>query len=281
MGNVTRTAQSALLQVENFLGRPAKILPNTTLNEKLNINQDMTISVEEKPKLICAVIGNGGHKSSVGVNNIPLMKAYPYLARYTGLYKMLPFVLRTPDNDLAASERANYRLRREETHDGKVYVAYYGKVLDLSATEPTLELRSVRNGVVTSAPYTPTIGDLNPEPPLLSNTEVNVTDGDYLAVTAKVDFRMNPTEIRDFLNVAKIIYGDEDYAIISEIGLVSGVDKQVTGNVNGAVTGYTDIIAAQICSVHRVFYPAATVNTVIGLTIDAGAVEPLLTVRTE
>jgi 5-oxopent-3-ene-1,2,5-tricarboxylate decarboxylase/2-hydroxyhepta-2,4-diene-1,7-dioate isomerase len=57
--------------------------------------------------------------------------------------------MRPLTSDLSASERANYALRREETHNGTVYACYYLRRLDLSSVTPTLELRTTVNGKLT------------------------------------------------------------------------------------------------------------------------------------
>lgn len=50
-----------------------------------------------------------------------------------------PFIIRKEANDLDADERAQYRLRRTEYHNGEPYIAYYAKVLDASNVKYTSE----------------------------------------------------------------------------------------------------------------------------------------------
>jgi len=212
----------------------------------------------------------------IGANNIAKPEPVIHTPRDAALYNQLPFILRLPSEDLTPSERANYRLRRLEQHDGVTYVAYYLKLLDLSETSPVLELRSVTDGVVTSTTFEHTAADLNPTPPSITPGGVITTSGDYVAATAKVPFTMTADEITEFLNVANIIYGDVNYAMISEIALCSGVDRVVTGDFNGVSSSYTDAIAVQITNFINSFFAVNFINTELSSVFDVGSLESLL-----
>ena len=276
--NVVRTGISSLTQTTQYIGKQLKILPNSTLNQKLNINSDILPVSTDIPTVRYLAIGNGGHGFIIGGNGRVKWNAKHHTVKHTALYNQLPFVLRLPENDLTALERLKYRLRRLETHNGVTYVAYYLRVLDLSTTEPTLELRHVEDGITTSTPYEPTIEDLNPVPPTLVTGEAVTTTGDYLASTAKIPFKMSPEEVEEFVNAVKIIEGEDGYAVISEVATVSGIDRAVTGDFNGAQQSYTDVIYAQITSFISTAWVMEYQTDGITLTVDVGNVEPLLTV---
>lgn len=278
MENIVRTVYGAALQTSELLNIPLTILPNSTLNQKLNIFEDQIIDPTDNPSVNYIAIGNGGHKWTMGTNNIPLLQPVQHTPRHSALYNQLPFVLRLPSNDLTANERSKYRLRKLVTYNDTQYVAYYLKVIDKTDTAVGLELRSVINEVTTSTPFIPTISDLNPTPPTLLPGQVLTTTGDYIAASAKIPFLMNANEINEFLNVANVIYNDEGYAMISEIAICSGVDKTLVGNFNGASIGYTDVICSQIVSHMNVFYAAKFTNDSMGFLLDVGSVEPLLNI---
>lgn len=278
MGNTVRSVYGAALQTSQLLGLPVPIRENTTLNQKFNINKDIAVASTDNIAMRYATIGNGGHKMIVGANNIPYPKAIQHTPRHAGLYNHLPFVLRRPSEDLTPQQRQAYRLRRLETHDNTVYVAYYLKVLDLSNTSTQLELRHVENNATTSTEFQATLADLTPEPPAIDPNGVLTTTGDYIAATAKVPFIMLENDVDELLNVANVIYGDPNYAIISEIGLCAGADRIVTGDFNGVATSYTDAIGVQIIDFMSVFYPVAFSNKQVNLTFDVGDVSPLLNI---
>lgn len=277
MEPIVRTIYGAYLQTCHLLKLPVTIKANSTLNEKFNIHKDVAIADTDMPAVKYLAIGNGGHKMTVGADNIAVPVAVPHLPRHAGLYNQLPFVMRLPDNDLVVGEREKYRLRRLEVHDGITYVAYYLKVLDLSTTTPQLELRTVTDGIVVSTPLTPTLEDLNPTPPAITPNSVLTTTGDYAAATAKVPFVMTSDDIDEFLNVCNIIYGSDNQAIISEMAMCSGLDKSLVGDFNGVSIGYTDAIAVQVTSYISSFYAVKFNRQQVGISFDLGSLEPMLT----
>lgn len=276
MQRIIRTVIGAALQTHQLLGKPLVIKPNSTLNQKHDIQANLSINETDIVAMKYVAIGNGGHDIAVGANGIPRIKNVQHTPRHTALYNQLPFVLRLPNNDLDAGQRSRYRLRKMVTIEGTVYVAYYLRTLDLSGSVPNLELRVVADGVTTSAPYQPTLSDLSPTPPAINPGDVLVTTGDYVAATAKVPFEMSADDVTEFLNVCNVIYGSPDYAMISEIAMCSGVDRNVQGDFNGTTSGYTEAIAVQVCSFICSVIPAESINQGISLMIDCGSVESLL-----
>lgn len=277
--NVVRTGVASLTQTAQYIGKPLPILPNCTLNQKLNISKDVYPTSDEIPTVQYLAIGNGGHDFTIGGNGRVKWRAKHHKARHAALYNQLPFVLRLPEDDLSPSERARYRLRRTEIHNGVTYIAYYLRVLDFSTTEPVLELRHVEDGITTTTPYVPTIEDLNPVPPTLVAGEAVETTGDYLASTAKIPFTLSPEEVEEFVNAVSIIEGEDGYAIISEVATVSGIDRSVTTTIAGAQQSYLEAIYAQVTSFISTAWIMEYQTDGITLTIDVGNVEPLLTVQ--
>lgn len=275
--NVVRTAVAGLLQTIKNLELDLEIIPNSTLNQKLDIFKDVAPASTDRPATKYVGIGNGGHGFVIGSNNKVKYKSKQHTVRHTALYNQLPFVLRLVSNDLTAVERLRYRLRRLETYNGQTYAAYYLRVLDYSNTKPKMELRHVEDGVTTSSDYVPTLEDLNPVAPTLTADSAVTTTGDYIASTAKVVFSMSQDEVQEFVNAVKIIEGGDGYAIISEMCTVSGIDKSLNGDFNGVSQAYTDVINAQITSHISTAFVMEYMTDGISLTLDIGNVEPLLT----
>jgi hypothetical protein len=275
---IVRSGYGALFQDCLLLDKPTTLLENSTLNQKFNIQANVSIAEDEKRAMKYVTVGNGGHRMETGANGISLPKSQIHRARDAALFNHIPFVLRRPDQDLSVTERAKYRLRRIEVHDGSPYVAYYARLLDTSQTVPTLELRTVTNGVTTSTPFIPQLSDLSPTPVPVTPGQVLTTDGTYLAATAKVPFTMSLSDINEFLNSCRIIYGDDNYAIVSEIALCSGADRAVTGDFNGVSLGYTEAIGCQIATFISTFFALKFTNSDLQMLLDVGSSEPLLTV---
>lgn len=275
MESVIRTVYGTHLQTCLKLNLPYTVYPHTTLNEKLNIFPDLTLASGELPSARYMVIGNGGHRFSLGNGTVPVVDPILHNPTDAGLYQQIPFVARALDNDLTAAQRARYRLRRIETYNNVNYAVYYARVVSLKGVSVQLELKEVDNGSITAQPFIPTLSNLNPTPPAVTPNQVITATGNYVSATAIVDFSMDEWEMNELLNVANLLYGDDRYAIISEIGLCSGVDRNVTGQFNGVSTGYTDAAVVQITNFINVFHSAKFTNTGFNLTMDIGSLEPL------
>ncbi len=279
MESVVRTIFGSYLQSCELLGISHDIKEFTTLNEKFAIQSGVAIPPGTYPKVQYFCIGNGGHQMTMGADNIPLTKINQHKATDAALFKHLPFALRTIDNDLTSTERANYALRKEVVYNGTTYIAYYLRRIDMTGVVSEIDYRSVLNGVITSTPYVPSIGSLSPVPAIINNTGVNVLAGDYITTTAMVTVSFSPEDIAELLNVANIIYANEDYAIISEIGLCSGVDKVINiTSAGGGSFNFNEAIGVQIISFISSMHIAKYTTAGIEKFLDIGCNEPILNV---
>lgn len=274
--NVVRTAPASVLQTGQYIGKSIKILPNSTLNQKLSIQASQLPIDGEVPTVKYVVIGCGGHDFVTSADGKKRWKSVKHTFRHTGLYNQLPFVLRREDNDLTVAERANYRLRRIETHGGVRYIAYYARVLDLSETVVTLEHRRVENGVTTPTPFEPTLEDLSPTPPILVSDEAVTTTGNYIASSAKVRFTMTAADLEEFQAACRVIFGEDGFATISEMATVSGIERNVTSQFGGINQTYAEAVYAQITSHIATAWVTEYQNDGLSITLDIGNVEPVL-----
>lgn len=277
MDNIVRSVYGAHLQTCLLLGAKLLLPASSTLNEKLGIQPDTLIPQDIYPHMRYAVIGNGGHKMIMGSNQISKPEPVQHRATDASLFNQLPFVLREINNDLSIGERAGYGLRRLEDHDGVPYIAYYLKRLDYQNVAAQLDYKTVNNGVTVTTPFVPNNSNLNPVPPDLTSSGVNVTTGDYISATAKVPFKLTESEVVEILNVSKILYGDDGYAIISEIGLCSGVDKvvSVASGTSGSNINFNEVIGTQIVSFINGFFSMKFSNSGIDVLFDCGNTEAL------
>jgi|JFJP01.1.fsa_nt_gi hypothetical protein len=278
MDNNTRTIYGAYLQTCALLGLNVDIKANTTLNQKLALFENEIFIAKEYPTIKYVTIGNGGHNASIGANGIPLINPIPHSPRHSGLYNQIPFLIREIGNDITPSERLKYRLRVIRVFDTVSYICYFGRALDLTDIEAKIELRNNTNGVITSSLFTPLLSDLNPVRPVIpANGNISST-GDYIATTAQIKFTMESNEIDELTNACNIIYGDEAYAFISEIGLCTGVDRSLMGNFNGVQISYTEAIGVQIVNFINTAVPVYALNNTFEFITDVGAVEGLLNI---
>lgn len=276
MDNNVRSIYGAYLQTCALLGFNVDIKPNSTLNQKFDLFPNEIFNTGETPTVKYLTIGNGGHTASMGVDGLPLINPVPHSPRHAALYNHLPFIIREVTEDLTPGERLLYRLRVPRTIDGVNYMCYYAKVLDLSMVEPKIELRNNTDGIITATDFTPSLADLNPVKPVIPVNGNITSTGNYLASTAKIEFVMNEAEITELLNACNIIYGSDNYAFISEIGLCSGVDRSLMGNFGGPPSAYTEAVGVQIMNFISTAIPAYALSTSITQTIDVGSTSPLL-----
>lgn len=277
MRTITRTIYGSALQTAMLLKLPYTVVPNTTLNEKFGIQANQVPEPGKLPSLAYFCIGNGGHRSVTGADGVPYTMPIKHRASDAALFNHLPFVLREVNDDLPPEQRQKYALRREEQHGGRRYYAYYLKRLDLSGVVNEMKHTTVIDGVSQTLPFTPTSANLNPTPPEISPTGINPTEGDYLTTTAVVEIRFTANDVAELVRVAEILYGNELMAVISEIGLCSGLDKVITAQGPGNTTfNFNEAIAVQIANHITSYYSMAYTNNGFDFQIEMGATEPLL-----
>ncbi|WP_396190486.1 hypothetical protein [Flavobacterium sp.] len=277
METIVPTAAVAYLQTCKLLNKPFTVKANSTLNQKYGVASTELPPTGVYPNLGYIGIGNKGASYELAPGNFMLTRPVPHLARHAALYNMIPFIVRPANDDLSASERANYRLRVPmTTSGGENVIAYYLKPLDLAAVTPDLELRNVNNGVITSTPFSYALSDLSPTPPVISNVNLNNPDGDYLVASAKTIFTLNQAEIVNVMEACTILYGDPGYAAINEVALVTGLDKVIQGVINGVATNYTEVICAQIATFIAQNHTLTSSSTEVKIGLNIGSVDPLL-----
>lgn len=275
MEKTTRTAYAGYLQTCMFFNKAWEMFENTTLNESLGIQAGVQPTAGVYPKLSYWVIGNGAHGMVTGANGNVKPQDKPHRGSDAGLYNQVPFVLRPINDDLSALERTKYALRKQESHGGSSYFAYYARRMDLTNTTPGMFLTTVNDGVSATQPFVPTLSNLKPTPPELDSNGAVVTTGDYLSARAIVEFSMTADEVDEFINAISIIENDTGYAIISEIGICSGVDKSVSSpGYNGNIT-FNDAIAVQLGFTVNTLHYMPSANNGLSILLDVGTTEPL------
>lgn len=279
MNNVNRTIYGAAVQSSLFTGTPCQYPEYSTLNKALNIRANQPPSAEARPSMSFYVWGNRGHRITVGDQGIPFNDVVQHRATDAGLYGMLPFVLRELNNDLTAAERSKYALLRQEEHNGVPYVAYYGRRFDKSNLQPGMYFTQVDNGVPNTTNFVPTAANLTPTPPAISPIGVNQVTADYVSARARLTLNISEVEVAEMLNVAKVLFDDERYAIVSEIGLVTGVDVaiQATG-YGGATFNFMESIGSQIAAHVATYHALVQANRGVSIEMDIGVNEPLFAI---
>jgi hypothetical protein len=274
--NVTRTIYGARVQTSLLLGLPFEFPAFSTLNELLAIQKDTLPSATDKPNLGYYVWGNRGHSMIVGADGIPLNETVQHRATDAGLFGQLPFVLREVNQDLTATDRAKYVLRRQESRNNVAYYAYYGRRLDKSNMSVGMYYTQVQDGIETVTNFVPQQANLTPTPQQLSNSATNLINADYVSARARMTLTMTDADVAEMLNVAKVIWDDERYAIVSELGLCTGVDKMIQApGFGGGSFQFQEVIGCQIAAHVAAYNPLLQTNTGVSINMDVGVNEPL------
>lgn len=266
-------------QVIRELGLPYTVKPNTTLNQLLGINQSMHPPHTTIPTIGYFCIGYGGISLQNCTNDsdaFPMPKIFQHTAEDTGLFKPVPFVMREFNNDLTAQERTKYALRVVETYKGVKYYSYYLKRLDLSKTRVETKIITVADdGSLSEEDYSPTITNLNPIAQELSAERENILKAKYGRSIAQVNVNISREDVEELKNVFNIRHGDPNRALITEIGLVSGVDKLVEVTTSSGRSQFQEVIAAQIAHINATIQYLAAVNDGFDSIFNLGVNEPL------
>lgn len=276
MKAIQRTVLASALLTAKLLGLKYDLVPYTTLNEKLGIQSgvngtDATIT----PTLKYWAIGDNGHNFTTGADSRPYVTPVQHRPSDFGAFGQIPFVLRLPSDDLSAALQKNYGLRREEVHNNVTYIAYYAKLLDTSDSEVTMQRVVIQDGISSTYAFTPNEGNLNPTKPTIPPTTVTTTDGEYLLASAPVTIQFTEFDAAELMKVAKILYGDENQAVISEIMLMTGINKPIQITTPTGSTTFNEVVMAQIYTHITAYYAIGFANQGFDFVVDVGHTEPL------
>ena len=263
----TRTLEAAALQTASFVGLPHTYPANSTINELLDIQKGMYPPATVWPQMRYSMIGYGGHRPQLTTDGRNITLPVQHRTTDLGLFSPLPYVLRPFSGDLSQVERARYCLRRLETHNGIVCVAYYGKRIDFTGALVERQLNTVaddQSQTISEVVYS--TANLSPTPTQLQPNQVNLASGQYVSPICKIWVGLDTEwEANELLNVSRLKFGDDYGALISEIGLVTGVDKLITADASSGNFMFNEVIGAQLAA-----HIACSYNVALGTNLRAG-----------
>lgn len=295
---VTRTAIGGQVLSAIYFGQQHTVFENSTLQEAVNDN----IIVPFQPSVITAgrqesepynpeddvdsielgyvCIGINGHRSMVDAEGIPKNMPVEHKPTDTGLYKLMPFVVRPLDNDLTDEQRRRFRLRKVIQIDGVLYAAYYLRKLDMAQVSSSVIMNRVDDGVKVSSVWTPSINNLRPTKPAIGYDN----DASYITVASNVALTFEEQDIEWYLEACELLLGDRNYAI-TELGYVTAVDKPIVRQypTTGVQTPSTvianrklfEVQAAQIAYFVCTNLDVTVMNKKFTYSVDIGVNEPL------
>lgn len=276
MSKHRRTHSGGRVQLAQFAQSAYVPQPNTTLNQKYGVQADAVLTAQERPGLQYFCIGNGGHYATPN-GDLTEVDNYSHDPSHCALFSAIPFVMREVGNDIPAAERSRYAMRVITPKDGVNYITYWLRAGDFSSSVTRSEKRIMVNSNTTTEDYVPSVSVLSPKPQLPVPNQANPTSGTYLVASNRVRIALDAFDVAEILNAARIMFGSERLAFISEIGLVTSVTRQVSSDDGqGGTISVKEAICAQIASFIEALQPLASQGEGITLTYDIGANEPMI-----
>ncbi len=188
----------------------------------------------------------------------------------------MPFLLRAPDDDLTVAERAAYGLRKIISINNENYVAYYLKRIPIDNEPVKMLHHTVVDGQVVTVPFTPDNSNLHPEPTEPQAVGAITTNGTYLTTSALMNIHFDANDVRELTEVAKIMFGSVERALISELCLVAGSDRVLSVTDPGQQAfNMNEVVQAHIVTHITGLWPVAYQSEGFRYALDLGANEPL------
>jgi len=267
------------LAIAQTYGLPFTPQPLETLNEIYHIYDTAQVSDTDTYQAQWIAIGNRGHQGIVGADNEVDILERPHRITDGSLYGMFPWIIRPVNNDLPPTVRDGFGLRVLIQVGSSKYWGYYLRRLDLSSTVIQSKVNTTTNGVTVSQPYVPNQQTLTPQPPVMDNNGIVVTDGSSITVNALNITTLSANDIAELINVATILYSDPNRAFLTEVAVVSGIRKSV--NLLDAslqpISGqaYNECLRAICINFTPIMFPAVYNQDQFVLTLDLGTNVPL------
>lgn len=260
---------------------PADFLQLTSLNRKLNVQASATLGPTDRSSILGFVTGIGGLTSTAGSHGLPLIASEPHTSIHAAPFYMVPIVLREVGNDLSAGERERYALRSIVPKDGVDYIAYWMRRMDTSGVAIKTSNIDVVNNVSTTTDFVPSDDNLSPVPVVTSVEAPNPLAGKYVRASAPVDVTLDSFDITEMISACTILFGtDTAYANITELGIITGVNRTVNGdNGLGGTVSYNEVIGAQLMQHIAARIMLSDYPDGYTTTYDFGGSEPLFVPR--
>lgn len=277
----TRTIWGALMQTCQFGHFRIPAINYISMNERLEILKDVRPPQGQWPYFKYWVIGDKGHINRIdGTDNESYIDEAKHHGDHAAPFRPIPFVMREEGNDLSEAERADYILRLREKENDKWYWSYYGKrIPDTELVTPTVYLTTVRDGVSSTVEYDTSTANIYPKQEIIPPDQGMTTSADVLSVSAPITIDFSPKDAQELINVARIKYnGNEKRALISEIGLCTGLDNKIqTTTDGGAPINFNEAIAVWIAAFISTYQSLAFNNKGFKVELELGATEPVTT----
>lgn len=257
-----RTIHWLSILLDMSIGKVFKILPNTSLNEKFNIDTDVHTPENNYPKLNYYSIGVGGSPITDATEAYKFSK---HSAIDGALFNQIPFAIKKLDEDFDLATRNLYRFRKILVIDDIEYAAYYLKVIDKTDLRDFYyEIKTIGGQSTLGVYNNNTDKILNPLPIDKPSRLNNINTASYISKLIKFYFSLTKNEVDELLNVIALLNLDATH--ITEIGICSGYDIDNTA---------IDVQLAYILDTDLFITTDMLSDDKINLWIEVGGSEPM------
>jgi len=209
-----------------------------TINHKWGVKSN--VAPIKKPTIAYIGFGIGG---CYNVDDGNLSSPYQIKVTNKDLYLPIPIRCVPVDQDLSSEERSLYRMRVRRTFGDQEYWCYYFKKIIFNSNVKMTQTDPI---TLEEIPYEEDPNDLTPTPPQPPYTGTVNTNESEINVSLTGSVTVYGSEILEGIST---IYNDARRATISEIGIYTGEDMEVTGlSGTGSDIQYTEAIYAQLAT---------------------------------
>lgn len=247
---ITKTLLTIKNEIANLTPIATSFDYDTTLNHKYSLFP--IVPPVDAPKLKYFGMGINGCRY---IDEHNAMIPYKPSVNNMDLYTPIPFRCVLATNDLTPTERAFYRMRVLQTIRGIDYFCYYLKLIDITTPDVILTETDLETGDETV--LTLDNANLYPSPDelvIVGALDVNKEGSAYVEGVVTI----TGVEVLEAIDV--IYEGDVTKAQVSEIGLYSGEDKEVTSDITYIESMYTQL-SVHKCMINIDFSSSSTIQT--------------------
>lgn len=230
------------------------------------------------------VLGNGGHLViPAPTGGVPYTAPKPHKATDAAPWNAIPLKAVDITGGGAAltaddSARVGFCLRRVIHKDGKVWAIYFGKILDFTGINVAENILTTINGVITPTPFVPNSNNLR-LPPYVTAANPTAT---MVEVAATMPLQLTAADVASIVDACSVLYGNPNYAIISEIALCNAALRSITqqtliagGGTRVVGANIVEAVGVQVNTFVSSYNELVNANDGVDLTMDVGATEAL------
>ena len=204
--NGEQTIYNIILQNRRAFGKPYVIQPNTTLNERFNVERNYDLyGVETYPDINLITIGVRDNPVNAGSTRLQLMSS-AHSAIDASLFQPTPLYMRKLDEVADNPPSEKLRLKKEYTYNGEQYLVYYGyMVSDVIYKDDIITFKNIDTEYSNISKLDTNTADLlYPEP--IGDLDITHSDHYYVGDFIKIYTFFTKEELLEIEHAMDVLY---------------------------------------------------------------------------